>query len=287
MSKSLAGKKIVIIGGSSGIGFGVAKAALLDRASEVFIVSSSKSKVDDAVRRLQSIVDSEEETVTTSIGVLNYGIPRGEVVDGSNVEQIKAFFSRIGEIDHLVLTSGGGIDSSTRLPIGEVDLESRRNFFDLKFWGAAAAAQAAQFRGGAAASLTLTTGDTQVKPPEGWTLIASVLGAVDALGRGLAVDLAPVRVNTIAPGVVKTELWDVSGFSKEIQTAIFNEYAEKVPVNHVADADEIAEAYLFVMKCAYVTGQTILVDGGHGLVSSARQRQHWTCGIVRPIRSVV
>lgn len=78
--------------------------------------------------------------------------------------------------------------------------------FDLKFWGLAAAAQAAKFRGGAAASLTLTTGGSQIKPPAGWSLIASVLGAVDTLGRGLAMDLAPVRVNTISPGLVKTEV---------------------------------------------------------------------------------
>ncbi len=80
------------------------------------------------------------------------------------------------------------------------------DLFDLKLWGAATAAQAAKFRGGAAASLTLTTGVSQAKPPPRWALLAAGLGAVDALGRGLAVDLAPVRVNVLSPGLVKTEV---------------------------------------------------------------------------------
>ncbi|KLO13216.1 NAD(P)-binding protein [Schizopora paradoxa] len=257
MASSLEGKKIVVIGGSSGVGFGAAKAALLDRAAEVIVVSSSKSKVDDAVERLRKIV--------ASTAGLN-GVAKGEVVDATNSAQVKALFERVGEIDHLVWTSGGSIDSNARLAIKETDLDTRRNLFDLKFWGAATAAQAAKFRGGSAASLTLTTGTAQIKPPPGWALISSMVGAVDTLGRGLAVDLAPVRVNVIAPGLVKTELFDNSGFPKEVQTAMFNDSAKKLLVKHVADADEVAEAYLFVMKCAYITGQTIKVDGGHLLV---------------------
>ncbi len=80
------------------------------------------------------------------------------------------------------------------------------DIFDLKFWGAATAAQVVKFRNGAAASLTLTTGISQVKPAAGWTLMSGGQGAVDTLGRGLAVELAPVRVNVVCPGLVKTEV---------------------------------------------------------------------------------
>lgn len=236
MASSLEGKKIVVIGGSSGVGFGAAKAALLDRAAEVIVVSSSKSKVDDAVERLRKIV--------ASTAGLN-GVAKGEVVDATNSAQVKALFERVGEIDHLVWTSGGSIDSNARLAIKETDLDTRRsehitslrlliplrlrrskvtvlNFFtldlfDLKFWGAATAAQAAKFRGGSAASLTLTTGTAQIKPPPGWALISSMVGAVDTLGRGLAVDLAPVRVNVIAPGLVKTEVSLIIKLFNQIQ----------------------------------------------------------------------
>lgn len=117
MSRNLSGKKIVIIGGTSGIGFGVAKAALLDRAAEVVVVSSSKNRVDDAVKRLKKIV---EENAGLD------GVAKGEAVDAANSEQVKALFARVGEIDHLVWTSGGSIDSSTRLAIKDADLDKRR-----------------------------------------------------------------------------------------------------------------------------------------------------------------
>ncbi len=103
MANTLEGKKIVIIGGTSGIGFAVAKAALLDRAAEVVVVSSQKSNVDGAVQRLQKVVG---ETAGVN------GVVKGEVVDASNSEEVRALFSRVGEIDHLVWTSGGDISSS-------------------------------------------------------------------------------------------------------------------------------------------------------------------------------
>jgi len=256
MANTLKDKKIVIIGGSSGIGFGVAKAALLDHAAEVIVASSTKSKVDNAVARLQKIVGDNAG--------LN-GVVKGEVVDGTKSEEIKALFSRVGELDHVVWTSGAGI--SNRSSVKDTDLDKRRDLFDMKFWGAATAAQAAKFRNGAAASLTLTTGTSQLRPPPGWALSAAALGAVDALSRGLAVDLAPVRVNVVCPGLVKTELWDTSGFPKAAQDSLFDEYTKKLPVKHIANADEIADAYLFLMKCTYITGQRIDVDGGFILTS--------------------
>jgi len=255
-NNTLQGKKIVIIGGSSGIGFGAAKAALLDRAAEVIVVSSQKTNVDGAVARLQKVVG---ETAGLN------GVVKGEVVDASKSEEVKALFARVGEIDHLIWTSGAGISDSRR-GFKEIDLDSKRDLLDLKFWGAATAAQAAKFRGGSGASLTLTTGVSQARPPPGWALLAAGLGAVDALGRGLAVDLAPVRVNVLSPGIVKTELWDTSKVPKAVQDALFDEYTKKLLVKHVADADEIADAYLFLMKCTYITGQTIQIDGGNSLV---------------------
>jgi len=254
MTNNLKGKKIVIIGGTSGIGFGVAKAALLDHAAEVIVASSSKSKVDNAVERLQKIMGDNAG--------LN-GVVKGEVVDGTKSEEIKALFSRIGELDHLVWTSGPGVIGQA---FKDTDLDKRKDLFDMKFWGAATAAQAAKFRNGAAASLTLTTGSSQLRPPPWRVLSAGGLGGVDALGRGLAVDLAPVRVNVVSPGLVKTEQWDAAGLSQTARDAFFDEYSKKLLVKHVADGDEIADGYLFLMKCTYVTGQTIQIDGGFTLI---------------------
>ncbi len=124
MAKALEGKKIVIIGGTSGIGFAVAKAALQDRAAEVVVVSSQGINVDGAVDRLQKVVGETAGLV---------GVVKGEVVDASNPEEVKALFSqaRVGEIDHLVWTStsGGGISSSTGstgFKFKDTDLDKKR-----------------------------------------------------------------------------------------------------------------------------------------------------------------
>lgn len=100
MSSNLAGQTVVVIGGSSGIGYGVAKASLLERAAHVIIGSSSKDRVDDALKRLKADVAniSVEGTIT------------GGVIDGADSASVKAFFEKVGEIDHLVWTSGGGLE---------------------------------------------------------------------------------------------------------------------------------------------------------------------------------
>lgn len=114
MASNLEGKKIVIIGGTSGIGFAVAKAALLDRASEVVVASSTQSKVDNAVKRLADVVRSNNLP----------GKVQGEVLDGTDPNAIRQVFARIGELDHLVWTSGPGI--ADRKSIRETNLEEKR-----------------------------------------------------------------------------------------------------------------------------------------------------------------
>lgn len=248
---TLEGKKILVVGGSSGIGFGVAKTSLLSRAAEVIIASSSQSKVDDALARLTQALSGATNVV---------GKFTGEVVDARDSASVRSLFKKVGELDHVVWTSGDAL----RLGFLDKDLDKQRDVFDVRFWGSAVAAQVAKIRPGG--SITLTIGSVVVKPRPTWSLLAGVTGAVDGLTRGLAVDLAPVRVNVVSPGMVKTELWDNSGMSKEVQETTFASAAKSLLVQHVADADEIAEAYLFCMKCGYITGQRIEVDGGYKFV---------------------
>lgn len=100
---TLAGQTILIVGGSSGIGFGVAKVALLDSASLVIIASSSQSKVNDAINRLTTQLQS-------SIGASELEKRlKGEVVDASKLVEVTKLVERVGEIDHLVWTSGEGL----------------------------------------------------------------------------------------------------------------------------------------------------------------------------------
>ncbi|KAG9083350.1 hypothetical protein FRC07_013936, partial [Ceratobasidium sp. 392] len=89
-------------------------------------------------------------------------------------------------------------------------------------------------------------------------------GAVETATRGLAVDLKPLRVNTISPGLVDTELFN--NFPPEQRKQLFETYREKLLVGHIGTPEEVAEAYIFAMKCQYLTGQIITVDGGGVLV---------------------
>ncbi|KAI5121376.1 hypothetical protein M0805_001189 [Coniferiporia weirii] len=249
---TLAGKTVVVVGGSSGIGFGVAKAALLSQAAHVIIGSSAQSKVDEAVGRLQA----ELKSLTASGGVAVEGTLTGHVIDAHKTESVKAFCAHVGPVDHFVWTSGDQL----RLGFPNIDLDQNRDVFDVRFWGPAIVAQTVQIKPGG--SIILTIGSALNRPHKSWSLMASVLGATDALVRGLAVDLAPVRVNVVCPGLVKTELWNP--FTPEAREKLYEDAARTLPVQHVADPEEIAEAYLFLMKCGYITGQRIVVDGGSG-----------------------
>jgi len=242
---TLESKTIIIFGGSSGIGYAVAEACLLSRASLVIIASSNVDRVTTAVRRLQA----------TGRGV---GKVRGEVVDVRDHAALKEFVTGIGEVDHVVYTCG---DPLKLLGFPDVDVESMKDVFDVRFWGVVVVAQNANIRAGG--SLTITGGTAVIKPLKTWSILAGVAGAADSVTRGLAIDLAPIRVNSICAGLVKTELWkDMPEAERE---KFYAEVAERLLVKHTAEPAEIAEAYLFAMKCAYITGQRIEVDGGYVL----------------------
>ena len=94
----------------------------------------------------------------------------------------------------------------------------------------------------------------------GWTVAASICGAIDALTRALAVELAPIRVNAVSPGVVRTALWD--NMAESDREALYREVGNALPVGRVGEASDIAEAYLYLMREGFSTGQVIAVDGG-------------------------
>ncbi|KLO08229.1 NAD-binding protein [Schizopora paradoxa] len=250
MANSLAGKKIVIVGGTSGMGFAVAKFSLLDHAGEVVVASSKKDNVDGAVARLNAIIAEHKLS----------GKVEGAVVDAGDAESIKALMTKVGELDHLVWTAMG--DISKGFPGNNPD--EQRGIFDIKFWGAATAVQVAKFRPGG--SLTQTSGTVLLRPQAKQSLLCGAAGALDGLTRGLAVDLAPVRVNVVAPGLVQTEFWDKMPMPQAQKDMLYEQYKNKLLLKHIANADEVADAFLFCMKCRYLTGQRIVVDGGLVLI---------------------
>lgn len=113
-------------------------------------------------------------------------------------------------------------------------------------------------------SITFFSGFSAWKPVAGTALIAAVDGALAAFCRSLAVELAPIRVNVMAPGVVETPMWQ--GVPEEQRRAFFATVSEQLPVGRIGSLKDMADAALYLMQSSFITGTVLHVDGGHQLV---------------------
>jgi NAD(P)-dependent dehydrogenase (short-subunit alcohol dehydrogenase family) len=238
---TLNGKRIILLGGTSGIGFATAEMATREGAT-VVVASSRREKVDRAVARLPKGTE-------------------GYVIDLSNEEQVRDFFHRIGAFDHLAFTAG---ERMLQSGLSQTNVEQARHFFDLRFWGAFMAVKygSSQIRPGG--SIVLTSGVGTRRPRKGGTLASSIGGAVEALTRALAVELAPIRVNAVCPGTVRTEIW--MSMPEEGREAMFQSIGQALPVGRVGEPYDLAQTYLYLMREGFSTGQVLVVDGGTSLV---------------------
>lgn len=237
----LQGKKVVVLGGTSGIGLAAARGAVGEGAT-VVVVSSSKAKVAAAVAALGAGAG-------------------GEVADLGEERQVAELFGRIGAFDHLVYTAGD------TLRLGELvatELATARQAYELRLFGAMAAVKhsAPQIRAGG--SIVLTSGIAAVRPRKGWSAAASACGAVEGLTRALAVELAPIRVNCVSPGLVRTPLW--SNIAEAQRETMFQEAGARLPVGRAGEPEDIAETYLYLMRNQFSTGRVVVADGGGVLV---------------------
>jgi len=241
---TLHAQRIVVIGGSSGIGFAVAQGALREGAT-VVIGSSGAAKVDAAVTRLGAGA-------------------AGSTIDVRDESSVASFFERTGAFDHLVFTAGdwGAIRGAP--PIAQLDLTAAHAVFTVRFWGALAAVKHAQGHISAQGSITITDGVVAHRPRKGAALNTAMAGAVEHLTRSLAVDLAPIRVNAVCPGLVLTEVWN--SIPEEQRATQLRKMTERLPLPRAGDPAEIAEAYLYLMRGTYATGQVLVVDGGMTLI---------------------
>jgi NAD(P)-dependent dehydrogenase (short-subunit alcohol dehydrogenase family) len=235
--RELSEKRIVVLGGSSGIGLAVAQ-QVVARGGRATIASSNADRVKQAVATLD-------------------GKAEGHTLDLSNERDIQDFFQNIGDFDHLVFTAG---DTLQLNELVATDLTKARHAFELRYWAALAAVKYASPHIRKDGSIVLTTGVAGQRPHKGWTVVASICGTIEALTRALAVELAPIRVNAVSPGVVRTDLW--KNMQEQDREAMYENMGNHLLVGRVGEACEIARAYLFLMQEGYATGQTIVVDGG-------------------------
>jgi NAD(P)-dependent dehydrogenase (short-subunit alcohol dehydrogenase family) len=238
MSQKLQGKKVIILGGTSGFGLATARAAAAEGA-EVIVVSRSQANVDRALAELPNGT-------------------KGASLDVTDEEAVQKFFGSTGGLDHLVYCAGDA------LPAKVVSTEDARRFFEVRFWGMYIAARAASPYIRQGGSITLTNGILALRPWKGWSAVSAVAGAVESLTRGLALDMAPIRVNTVCAGMIKTPLW--SGMTESDREAMYAEQAKKLPVGRVGEIDDVAETYLYLMKSDFSTGQIVVIDGGAVIV---------------------
>jgi NAD(P)-dependent dehydrogenase (short-subunit alcohol dehydrogenase family) len=238
---NLTDQRVVVLGGTSGIGLATAALAAAQGA-EVVVVSSNPKSVDKALGELPAGVE-------------------GHVADLSDAGAVSALFALVGPFDHLVYTAG---DPLALMPVDDFDMERARSFFTLRFFGALSAVSAALPHLRPGGSVVLTTGTAGERPDPGWAVPASICGAINSLVRALAVELAPVRVNAVSPGRVRSPLW--AGMEEADREAMFAGIAATIPVGRAGEVEDAAEAYVYLMKQRFATGTIATVDGGSVLV---------------------
>jgi NAD(P)-dependent dehydrogenase (short-subunit alcohol dehydrogenase family) len=238
---SLAGKKIVLLGGSSGLGLATAMMAAGEGA-QVVLVSSNAKKIEAALKELP-----EGST--------------GYAADLSSEEEVKNIFSKTGKFDHLVFTAG---ESIRLIKLADIEVAAAKKYFDLRYFGAITAVRYGAPCINPGGSIVLTSGIASPRPGPGWFLGASICAAIEGFTRTISIELSPVRVNAVSPGVVRTNLW--SGMSEADREGMYASVGGKLPVQRVGEAEDIAQAYLYCMKQSFMTGQILVTDGGTVLV---------------------
>lgn len=245
-------KHLVVVGGSSGIGLETARSALAQGAS-VTIAGRSEDRLRRAVG---SLAVSQAE----GMGISSSGRLRSVVANMGDEASIRALFEGEDRVDHLFLPAG-----EYRPEAGDIlrgDLDGVRSELEARLLGVAYVVRQAMPRmsGG---SITLMSGILSTRPFRGSAFGAAGVAAVEGMTRALALDLAPTRVNAVAPGMIETPHWDFFGPQRE---AILATAGASLPVGRVGQPEEVAEAVLFLMSNAFITGTVLAIDGGGRLV---------------------
>lgn len=242
-TSDLTGTKVVVVGGKVGMGLGIASAAYAAGAAVTVASRRSASTAErpDLAKFEQRQLDVRDEVA------------------------VRHMFDALGEFDHLVVTAAPDIGSWGDFM--DENMSGARHYMENKFFGSWACARYATPHLRPGGSITFLTGGTAVRSKVGFAAATSALAAVEALSRSLAIELAPIRVNTIRPGFVDTEMWNIlpAAEREEVRARVRTNY----PARRVGTVEDIGRAALFVMTSPYVTGSVLDITGGETLVDWA------------------
>lgn len=229
----------------TGITGGIAKATarlLLNQGYELAVSARDKARLDTLVAELGPAVT-------------------GHVMDLRDPASVVAFFEEVGPFDHLVTPAA----SSMFAPISQMDFDAARQILETKQWGQMLCVHEGVKRISKTGSITLFSGTVTQKPLAGATMFAAVGGATEAAARIWAFELAPVRVNTVVPGIIETPVWDTL-MPPEAATATLEATAKALPVGRVGRPEDVAHGVRFLIENGFVNGHALVIDGGHRLV---------------------
>jgi NAD(P)-dependent dehydrogenase (short-subunit alcohol dehydrogenase family) len=233
---ALDGKKVLVVGGSSGMGEAAAKLAAAAGA-KVTIAARDRDRLAAAAKRIGGV-----EPVT---------------LDAMSDHAVEQFFADGTVWDHVVSCVGAGGRGNIR----ELEMAAALAAMDGKFWAGVRIAKYARIAPDG--SLTFVSGALSQRPAAGASIISAVNAALERFSQGLALELAPIRVNTVSPGPVDTPMWDRYGAAAKQK--FLDGAATRVPLKRVAQPEEIGEIVLFFMVNRFVTGTVVPLDGGSTL----------------------
>ena len=234
MAASLQDRTVLVVGRGGGIARAITVAA---RDAGASVVAAGRDQ-------------AELESVYDGMGITD------EYVDLTDEASIDALGLRLGTVDHVVSTAS----ARARGHVTDLDREAVRLAFDTKVIGPIMLAKHLGSRMPPDGSFVFFSGATAVKPEIGTLAVAATNGAVDTLIRSLALELAPVRVNAVSPGVVDTGAWD--GLGEQAKAEYFRDVAARNPARRIGTAEDVADAVLFALTSTFLTGVTLRIDGG-------------------------